>query len=270
MSSGRRSRAACCPGFSSACWRAHGSACVRRGGSRRVNQRVQRIIASDLSERLPHRAVDEPFSKLAVIVNGMLDEIETMIHALAGVGNDIRPRFADAADARPACAGARAHQRPFAGAASGGRGQGDRRHRSITDDHHRAVALGPRSKTAAARPPFDDVALQDMLREVGDIYESIAENKSITFHVEAPHPLSVRGDRDLLIETVANLVNNVIKFTPEGGRVDIALRRSGCETVVSVTDSGPASANRNAKPCCGAFTAPTRFEIRRASVSASA
>src|SRR5216684_3770768 len=54
-----------------------------------VNQRVQRIIAGDLSERLPHRNVDEPFSKLAVIVNGMLDEMETMIHALAGVGNDI-------------------------------------------------------------------------------------------------------------------------------------------------------------------------------------
>src|ERR1700682_2623384 len=46
-----------------------------------VNQRVQRIIAGDLRERLPHRNVDEPFSKLAVIVNGMLDEMETMIQA---------------------------------------------------------------------------------------------------------------------------------------------------------------------------------------------
>ena len=54
-----------------------------------VNQRVQRIIAGNLRERLPHRNVDEPLSKLAAIVNGMLDEMETMIHALAGVGNDI-------------------------------------------------------------------------------------------------------------------------------------------------------------------------------------
>jgi len=50
-----------------------------------VNRRVQRIIAGNLRERLPHRNVDEPFSKLAAIVNGMLDEMETMIHALAGV-----------------------------------------------------------------------------------------------------------------------------------------------------------------------------------------
>src|SRR5260370_29232780 len=56
-----------------------------------VNQRVQRIIAGDLRERLPHRTVDEPFSKLPAIVNGLVDEMETMIHALAGVGNHIAP-----------------------------------------------------------------------------------------------------------------------------------------------------------------------------------
>ena len=86
---------------------------------------------------------------------------------------------------------------------------------------------------------FGDVALHDMLREVGDIYEPIAENKNIALHVEAPRPLAVRGDRDLLIEAVANLVDNAIKFTPEGGRVDIRLTRGEGETVVSVTDSGP-------------------------------
>src|ERR1700716_2648365 len=52
-------------------------------------QRRRRITAGDVGERLPARPVDEPFSRLAVIVNGMLDEMETMIHALAGVGNDI-------------------------------------------------------------------------------------------------------------------------------------------------------------------------------------
>src|SRR5258707_1466127 len=58
-----------------------------------VNQRVQRIIAGDLRERLPHPDVDEPLSKLKVIVNGMLDEMESMIHALAGAGNDMHHDF---------------------------------------------------------------------------------------------------------------------------------------------------------------------------------
>jgi signal transduction histidine kinase len=49
----------------------------------------------------------------------------------------------------------------------------------------------------------------------------------------------VRGDRDLLFEAVANLVNNAIKFTPEGGRVELALLRREDETIIRVKDSGP-------------------------------
>ena len=49
----------------------------------------------------------------------------------------------------------------------------------------------------------------------------------------------MRGDRDLLLEAVANLVDNAIKFTPRSGRVDIELLRGEGETIVRVTDTGP-------------------------------
>jgi signal transduction histidine kinase len=48
----------------------------------------------------------------------------------------------------------------------------------------------------------------------------------------------VLGDRDLLFEAVANLVDNAIKFTPEGGKVSIELIRRDNKTIVRVTDSG--------------------------------
>src|ERR1700740_3656501 len=85
---------------------------------------------------------------------------------------------------------------------------------------------------------FGAVSLHEMLREICDIYEPIAENKNIDLRVGGQQQLSVRGDRDLLFEAVANLVDNGIKFTPEGGRVDIELIRGDNETVVRVTDSG--------------------------------
>src|SRR5260370_16821874 len=54
-----------------------------------VNESVQRIVAGDLRQRLPTRAVDDPFDKLATIVNAMLERIEALIHEVAGVGDDI-------------------------------------------------------------------------------------------------------------------------------------------------------------------------------------
>jgi signal transduction histidine kinase len=202
-----------------------------------VNQRVQRIIAGDLRERLPHRTVDEPFSRLAVIVNGMLDEMETMIHALAGVGNDI------AHDLRTPLTRARLtleRGRTNATTLEQLQTVADKAIAGIDQSLTIITALLRLAEIENSRRSagFGSVALHEMLREVCDIYEPIAENKNITLHVEVTHRLDVRGDRDLLIEAVANLVDNAIKFTPEGGRVDIELLRGDGETIVRVSDTG--------------------------------
>jgi signal transduction histidine kinase len=203
-----------------------------------VNQHVQRIIAGDLRERLPHRDVDEPFSNLAAIVNGMLDEMETMIHALAGVGNDI------AHDLRTPLTRARlALERGRTNATTMEQLQAvaDKAVANIDQSLTIITALLrlaaiENSRRSAA---FGDVPLHEMLREVCDIYEPIAENKKINLRVDAGHRLNVCGDRDLLLEAVANLVDNAIKFTPEGGKVNIELLRGDGETIMRVTDTGP-------------------------------
>jgi signal transduction histidine kinase len=202
-----------------------------------VNQRVQRIIAGDLHERLPHRSVDEPFSKLAIIVNGMLDEMETMIHALAGVGNDI------AHDLRTPLTRARLtleRGRTNATSLEQLQAVADRAIAGIDQSLAIITALLRLAEIENSRRSagFGDVALHEMLREVHDIYEPIAENKDIALQVEVEQPLTVRGDRDLLIEAIANLVDNAIKFTPEAGKVGIKLFRDGNETIIRVADTG--------------------------------
>jgi PAS domain S-box-containing protein len=89
------------------------------------------------------------------------------------------------------------------------------------------------------REGFGEVQLAPLIREAGDLYEPIAENKGVTLWVEAPDGAVVHGDRDLLFEALANLVDNAVKFTPEGGRVELALLHQEAETVIRVSDTGP-------------------------------
>jgi signal transduction histidine kinase len=202
-----------------------------------VNQRVQRIIAGDLRERLPLRGVDEPFSKLAAIVNGMLDEMETMIHALAGVGNDIAHDLrTPLTRARLALERGRTNAttpEQFHAAADKAIANIDQSLTIITALLRLAEIENNRRSAA-----FGNVPLDEMLREVYDLYEPIAEAKNINLRVEVRQRSVVRGDRDLLFEAVANLVDNAIKFTPDGGRVDIELTSGDGETILRVTDTG--------------------------------
>lgn len=203
-----------------------------------VNLRVQRIIAGDLRERLPHRNIDEPFSRLAAIVNGMLDELETTIHALAGVGNDI------AHDLRTPLTRARLTlERGRTNATSLEQLQevADKAIAGIDQSLSIVTALLRLAEIENSRrsSAFGNVELDEMLREVCDMYEPIAEDKKIALSVGTPGKLCVHGDRDLLLEAVANLVDNAIKFTPENGGVKLELLRGEGEAILRVTDTGP-------------------------------
>jgi signal transduction histidine kinase len=202
-----------------------------------VSDRVQRIVAGNLRERLPHRETGDPLSKLSMIVNGMLDEMETLIHSLAGVGNDI------AHDLRTPLTRARLTlERGRTGARTLEQLQmvadktieGIDQSLSIVTAILRLAEIEKSQQSAG----FGKVALADLIREVGDMYEPIAEDKGIALLVHAAHELNAYGDRDLLIEAVANLVDNAIKFTPAGGQVEIGLIRGDGENIVRVKDSG--------------------------------
>jgi signal transduction histidine kinase len=203
-----------------------------------VNRTIQRIVAGDLRERLPARGRDDPFDQLAVSVNRMLGEIEALILKIVGVGDDIAHELRTPltrvriilergrANAKSLEESQQITDRAIAGL--------DQSLLIITAllriaeiEHHRRLAA------------FSDVPLAELLRQVCDLYEPIAEDKGMTLRVEVKEDVTVRGDRDLLLEAVANLVDNAIKYTPEGGSVDLSLFRNGNESIIQVRDSGP-------------------------------
>jgi signal transduction histidine kinase len=202
-----------------------------------VNERVQRIVAGNLRERLPYRNANDPFSKLAMVVNGMLDEMEALIRSLAGIGNDI------AHDLRTPLTRARLtleRGRTSANTMEQLRMAADKAIEGIDQSLSIVTAILRLAEIENSQrlAGFGKVALADLVREVGDMYEPIAADKGIVLVINSPHQLYAHGDRDLLMEAVANLVDNAVKFTPAGGQVEIGLFRGNGENIVRVTDTG--------------------------------
>jgi hypothetical protein len=192
----------------------------------------------DLRARLPVNAGDDEIDRVSKSVNLMLDEIERLLDQLRSVGDNI------AHDLRAPLAVARAK---IARALDEGLAGEPLRQNltSAVEQLDRAsitiaallrissIENGPRDKR------FRDFDLAEVCRQVFEFYEPVAQARAIVLVIAAADPTPVRGDKDLMREAISNLVDNAIKFTPAGGRVEIAAGADRAGPYASVADDGP-------------------------------
>jgi signal transduction histidine kinase len=207
---------------------------------RRVSQirRVtQRIAQGDLAQRLPIGGRDE-LDMLAHLVNHMLEEVERLMNevkgACDGIAHDLRTplahvrtllaRIGEQADASDD----ESLTRLVAQA------------RAETDallERFRAMLRISEIGSLKRRGGFAEVGLDELVREVGELYEPLAEDRSTKLSIEAESVDRVHGDRALLFEMLTNLVDNAIKFAP-GGSVRVELKRTPLGPRIDVVDNG--------------------------------
>lgn len=85
----------------------------------------------------------------------------------------------------------------------------------------------------------DDVRLDELLRQLESDYEAQATEKKLRFTLNLPPKLPVvQGDKDLITLALHNLVGNAVKYTPEGGSVNVNVDIAGEQVVIEVTDTG--------------------------------
>jgi signal transduction histidine kinase len=204
-----------------------------------VTSRARRITAGDLKQRLPMRGVNDPFDRLSGIVNGMLEQIERLITQIAAVGDDI------AHDLRTPLTRARIHLERGRARATTLEELQDAVDKGMAGlDHALAITTAllrlAEIEHAQKLKAFGDVSVKDLVRQVGDLYEPMADDKGIALCVTIPFDdNTIHGDRDLLFEAVANLVDNAIKFTPSGGNVQLQADSRGGTPRIVVADNGP-------------------------------
>jgi signal transduction histidine kinase len=95
------------------------------------------------------------------------------------------------------------------------------------------------AESGAPRERFAEVDLAEIARESFETYEPVAEETGVELVLRAPQPVPIRGERRLLAQAVANLLDNALKHVPRGGQVELAVERRGPAACLTVADDGP-------------------------------
>ncbi len=218
-----------------------GAVVVSRATSRRVaavHEACQSIVAGRFDERLPVHARPDEFDRLSVIVNTMLDEIERLVTEVKGAGDAI------AHDLRTPLTRLRARLERNLKAGTEDPSLKLALQKSLIDVDQLLTTVAALMRIAEVEQSrrqenFSMVDLKDLVAALTEFYEPIADEKGLRFEVATTPVAPILGDGDLLFEALANLVDNAIKFTPEGGEVGIEVAANSRGPFVAVWDTGP-------------------------------
>lgn len=219
--------------------------------ARRVLHRIdamtgtaQRIMAGDLSERLPVGRSGDELDRLAENLNAMLERIEALMVGLKEVSDNIAhdlktplTRLRNRAEEALAKAGSDADYRAAL-------------ERTIEESDglirtFNALLMIARAESGQARDNMTDFDAAEVAHGIHELYEPLAEDKGLTLAVEAD-AAAIHGNRELVSQALANLVENAIKYgrpaVPGAGAgpdILIEARRQSDGVHLSVTDHGP-------------------------------
>ena len=206
------------------------------GRLEQINRISQDIRHGDLSRRMPQGPGRDEFDRLAGNLNRMLDQIQSLMEGVRSVSDAI------AHDLRTPLARLRNRLERLRKAPQGELEAGVEQSIAETDSMlatFNALLSIAQLEAGSRRTDFADVDLQALLVDIVDLYEPLASDKNIDLRLEQNTAVSLHGDRNLLFQAISNLVDNAVKYTPEGGRVQLELLRHGQGPRLVVGDSGP-------------------------------
>jgi len=200
-----------------------------------VNRAVTRLMGGDFSERLPGLNAQGDFRELVENFNRMLDRIQTLMEGMRQVSDNI------AHDLRTPLTRLRNH---LANLQSSVDEASQDTVQALLDEADSLLATFnallriAQVESGERLSGFTEVDLQVILLDVIELYEPLAADKDIAITTDLLGSMPMSGDRDLLFQAFANVLDNAIKYTPDGGSIRIRACAEDNGWRVDVADSG--------------------------------
>ena len=216
-----------------------GGAFISAGMIRRVdslNHSITNIMQGNLSERLPISHRGGEIDQLAHQLNSMLDRIENSMNDVRQVSDNI------AHDLRTPLTRLR-NKLAVLEKRSSPHNRDMVREMIVESDHLLSICSAlmriAQVESGAKRSDFTDVDITRIFVDVVELYEPLASVKDITLKLDRAEQVHIQGDKDLLFQMLANLIDNAIKYTPQGGAITAGLYLGDKTLKIVFADNGP-------------------------------
>jgi signal transduction histidine kinase len=217
---------------------------LRRIDSMRLT--AQRLIAGDWRQRIPLSPVDDDFTALARTFNRLFDRIEKLLIAnkqvSADIAHDLRKPLASMLRRLEAARDADASPEAVRAAIKASIAEIE----GVLETFNALLRIG-QIEAGARRAAFRQLDLAEVAREVVEAFQPAAEEdgKRLLTRLNAPLPMS--GDKELLVQMIANLLDNALRHTPPAAHVEVSGERTADSVALIVADDGPGVAREELK-----------------------
>ncbi len=203
-----------------------------------INRSLELVRGGDLGQRIPVGGANDEFDRLAGGINAMLDGIVDLTDGLRQVSRDI------AHDLRTPLTRVRQKLELLEAQAPGSPDRSDLLATSIEEvdrllDAFNALLRIAQIESGTRKSGFKSFDLSEAFHQILEDYELVAEEngKIITGSIE--ENLHYTGDRSLIIQMLVNLIENAIRHTPPGTKIDLALQSDAGLIAAIIADDGP-------------------------------
>jgi two-component system, OmpR family, sensor kinase len=198
---------------------------------------ARRIDAEALARRITVRGTGDELDRLAETLNGMLERLENtfgnMRRFSADAAHELRTPLTALKGTLEVALRSERSGAEYRAALASALEEVERLVRLAED-----LLLLSRS-SAGPESPRARVELEALVLDVADVGARLAKDTGVAVRVGAVAPLAVLGDAGALRRALLNLVENGVKYTPAGGRVELSVALVGSDAVVAVEDTGP-------------------------------